>query len=66
MAIKDGKGDLIYSSRDFKRRFPEQGFYNHIKIDTSGVVLANKRDYFSLLDIDGHTLKFQSPSGSYH
>jgi len=60
MAIKDGKGDLIYSSRDFKRRFPEQGFYNHIKIDTSGVVLANKRDYFSLLDIDGHTLNDSS------
>ena len=60
MAIKDGKGDLIYSSRDFKRRFPKQGFYNHIKIDTSGVVLANKRDYFSLLDIDGHTLNDSS------
>ncbi len=58
MTVTDGKGDLIYSSRDFKRRFPEQGFYNHIKIDTSGVLLGNSCRPF--LDIDGHALRDNS------
>ncbi|MHA1396187.1 MAG: hypothetical protein ACTSSF_00455 [Candidatus Heimdallarchaeaceae archaeon] len=54
MTITDGKGDLIYSSRDLKRKFPEQGFYNHIKIDTSGIVLSNSCRPF--LDIDGNAI----------
>ena len=54
MAVTDGRGDLIYSSRDLKRKFPEQGFYNHIKIDTDGIVLGNSCRPF--LSIDGYAI----------
>jgi len=61
MAVTDGKGDLIYSSRDLKTEPLEEGFYNHIKIDTNGVILANSCRPF--LDIDGHAFNNDSIPG---
>jgi len=61
MAVTDGKGDLIYSSRDLKTEPLEEGFYNHIKIDTNGIILANSCRPF--LDIDGHAFNNDSIPG---